>query len=109
MPRVHCPKREAGLSPAVERISYDLQVQPVFRISLIPRNNERCVIKSQEMADVFYRKIEPLIVESDIDGIRPYGFGTEGIWKPVTCNEWYGMTEGPFLVHCVGSSSPSIK
>jgi hypothetical protein len=53
------------------------------------RNNERCAIESQELSNKFWKRVSPIITNDDIEGIRPYGFGTEGVWKPVSMKHFH--------------------
>eukprot|EP01084_Bolivina_argentea_P017538 32758_1 len=51
------------------------------------RKCERVIVKSYELSSIIWNKIIPYFTRSDIEDIRPYGFGNDGIWRPTHINE----------------------
>jgi hypothetical protein len=40
-----------------------------------------------------WEKLKPMLERDDIDGIRPFGYGTEGIWSPTSINPCIRFTK----------------
>ncbi|KAK5584486.1 hypothetical protein RB653_006098 [Dictyostelium firmibasis] len=47
------------------------------------RNNLRYLGKSDKLSDILWERLEPILRESDLEGVRPYGFDQKGVWIPI--------------------------
>ncbi|KAM9998903.1 hypothetical protein ACTFIZ_002478 [Dictyostelium cf. discoideum] len=47
------------------------------------RNNLRYLGKSDKLSDILWERLEPIFRESDLEGVRPYGFDQKGVWVPI--------------------------
>ncbi|KAN0028962.1 hypothetical protein ACTFIV_010830 [Dictyostelium citrinum] len=47
------------------------------------RNNLRYLGKSDKLSDILWERLEPIFRESDLEGVRPYGFDQKGVWIPI--------------------------
>ena len=56
------------------------------------RNNQRLITMNEDVAmNLFYRLIFHF-EETELMGVKPMGFGAEGIWKPVGLNDCFLFT-----------------
>ncbi len=46
------------------------------------RKCERVACQSFELANIIWNKIKLYFNRDDIENIRPFGFGNDGIWRP---------------------------
>ena len=51
------------------------------------RKCTRVICHSPELAQFIWNSVIPFIRRNDIEDIRPYGFGNDGIWRPTHLNE----------------------
>ncbi|KAM9959413.1 hypothetical protein ACTFIR_000488 [Dictyostelium discoideum] len=47
------------------------------------RNNLRYLGKSDKLSDILWERLEAIFRESDLEGVRPYGFDQKGVWIPI--------------------------
>eukprot|EP01083_Nonionella_stella_P034919 95465_1 len=70
------------------RLTSDIGYGPiVFEYPEDYRKCERVICKSFDLASIIWNKILPYFTRHDIEDLRPYGFGNEGIWRPTHINE----------------------
>jgi hypothetical protein len=66
------------------------------------RSNERVLVKSPALAKILWKKIEPYC-QKEFLNVKPFGFGNEGLWKPIGLNEVIKFAKykpgGKFLPH----------
>eukprot|EP01130_Rhizamoeba_saxonica_P003432 TRINITY_DN1456_c0_g1_i1.p1 TRINITY_DN1456_c0_g1~~TRINITY_DN1456_c0_g1_i1.p1 ORF type:complete len:553 (-),score=77.00 TRINITY_DN1456_c0_g1_i1:496-2133(-) len=53
------------------------------------RSNERLTIYNERLADLLWNRLKLYLEEKDIIGVKPYGFGTGGTWKPIGLNPYF--------------------
>eukprot|EP00005_Dracoamoeba_jomungandri_P000434 CAMPEP_0174251454 /NCGR_PEP_ID=MMETSP0439-20130205/1276_1 /TAXON_ID=0 /ORGANISM="Stereomyxa ramosa, Strain Chinc5" /LENGTH=765 /DNA_ID=CAMNT_0015331777 /DNA_START=130 /DNA_END=2427 /DNA_ORIENTATION=+ len=75
-----------------ERVGYN-----VVKKEFIPdyRNNERLTVNSHELATVFWDRASEMFEQEDLQGVRPYGFDTAGVWKPNGVDKWFKFSKYP--------------
>eukprot|EP01084_Bolivina_argentea_P159147 277208_1 len=57
------------------------------------RKCHRVTCKSYELANIIWNKIKLYFDRDDIENIRPFGFGNDGIWRPTHINEVFRFTK----------------
>lgn len=76
------------------------------------RNNERVMVKSQELSDIMWKRISPYFRRDDIFRLIPIGFGNEGTWRPYRVNECIKFSKylsgNYFLPHIDGPWVPNF-
>jgi hypothetical protein len=63
--------------------------------------------RRQELAELVWTRLLPHLTRDDLADIRPFGFGAEGIWQPVSINDVIRFTrykkDGHFQMHRDGA------
>jgi len=79
------------------------------------RDNDRALIKSVELSNVLWKRLEPVLKKDDYvwNGLRPYGWHNEGKWQPVSINPCmrcckYTAPCVGFVPHRDGNFVPSV-
>lgn len=37
--------------------------------------------------------LRPLLQPADVEDVRPFGFGTSGVWKPIGLDNWFKFSK----------------
>eukprot|EP01121_Diplochlamys_sp_Union-15-3_P018753 TRINITY_DN6898_c0_g1_i2.p1 TRINITY_DN6898_c0_g1~~TRINITY_DN6898_c0_g1_i2.p1 ORF type:complete len:690 (+),score=101.02 TRINITY_DN6898_c0_g1_i2:147-2072(+) len=83
-----------------EKINYDDASDISFEYPKHYRNNKRLICISEELADCLWKRIEPILLYSDIRNVTPVGWGTSGRWQPTSLNKCFLFSryeEGEFF------------
>ncbi|KAM9998902.1 hypothetical protein ACTFIZ_002477 [Dictyostelium cf. discoideum] len=67
------------------------------------RNNLRYLGTSNKLSDILWERLEPIFRESDLEGVRPYGFDQKGVWIPIGIDNCFTFSKylpgGRFKAH----------